>query len=625
MSAGPPDSCPPPCPDPERLRAFRDGSLSDDDRRAVAHHLESCRPCRVAVWGEASPSTPTGLHVGTLGPGTATDPNARPSFPSRLGAYEVQEVIGQGGMGVVCRAWHGRLKRLAAVKFLRPDRISASRLARFLREMEAVGRFDHPNIVRALDADEAGGYHYLVMEYLSGASLAQVIADGPVPVEAACELVRQAAVGMQFAHEQGLVHRDLKPSNLFLTPDGTVKVLDFGLALLREEVVPDERLTSSGEVMGTADFMAPEQGAGGTEVDIRADIYSLGCTLFALLTGQPPYAGPNHRSMYQKVQAHNHASVPSARDRRPDVPAALDAVLVRMLAKSPGNRFATPAQVADALAPFSRREGLADLLRNSRGGTDSISSAVTIKAPAPPPRRRWVMTAVAGLAVVAAVALLVWSANRGGESGGPGPNPPRLPRPGEWQELLTTPPDVLQAPPKRKHWHLSPEERELRVDTGGTCLFKLGQTDADDYEIEVEVQQTHWIGGFGVFFGYRRLPGGDGKGYRYQSIELESDGAPPVRREFRLQRALSWKDPPHERIHNFSSESVPAPGVDGCLLRLAVAGGQLRQVSWEGKPLPLLLQANAPPPLDAADGKGAFGLTVHNCTCVFRRARFLYR
>ena len=184
-------------------------------------------------------------------------------------------------MGTVYKALHTRLKRLVALKLLPEHRTqNPEALARFQREMEAVGQLDHPHLVRAHDAGEAEGQHYLVMEFLDGIDLAHLVRrTGPFLVADACEAVRQAAMGLQHAHEHGLVHRDVKPSNLMLSTDGMVKVLDLGLARLCPETPVEEDVTASGQVMGSADYMAPEQCLDARDVDGRADIYSLGGTL----------------------------------------------------------------------------------------------------------------------------------------------------------------------------------------------------------------------------------------------------------------------------------------------------------------------------------------------------------
>jgi serine/threonine protein kinase len=229
--------------------------------------------------------------------------NLASALPQQLGPYQLFEELGHGAMGTVYRALHVKLKRVVALKVLSAARLGDPGAAdRFAREMEAIGKLDHVNIVRATDAGEAEGFPFLVMEFLNGLDLAQLVKRrGALPLADACEVIRQAALGLQHAHEHHLVHRDVKPSNLLLTPEGRVKVLDLGLALLPREPQAREALTEVGQVMGTFDFMAPEQAADVRNVDIRADIYSLGCTLYYLMVGQPPFGPPEIRYSYEKA------------------------------------------------------------------------------------------------------------------------------------------------------------------------------------------------------------------------------------------------------------------------------------------------------------------------------------
>lgn len=292
-----------------------------------------------------------------------------------LGPYELVERIGQGGMGAVYKARHVHLKRTVAVKLLRTERTCDPRaVARFQAEMEAVGRLDHPNLVRAHDAGEAEGRHFLVMEHVDGLDLARLVrSSGPLPVADACEIIRQVAIGLHHAHQHGLVHRDVKPSNVMRTADGGVKILDLGLARLLHDQPATRQLTETGQVLGTGDYIAPEQGQDAGNADARSDIYSLGCTLYFLLAGQAPFAGPQHRTFIEKVVAHATQPFPLITAVRDDIPESLVAILARMTAKSPVERFQTGADVAAALGQFtrsprSRRESVRRLPRLARGG-----------------------------------------------------------------------------------------------------------------------------------------------------------------------------------------------------------------------------------------------------------------
>jgi serine/threonine protein kinase len=390
------------CPSAEELAGFGRGTLDESRLAEVANHLGECLPCRsrLAACDWEGDRLLAGLReLAAEGPTPAAqaceplktwarqlpiDRLTRDSAQAhtaevitqleheeiaRVGPYHLLERLGSGGFGTVYRALHVKLKRPFAVKVLSPRRMADPQtLQRFQREMEAVGRLDHVHIVRATDAGEADGYHYLAMEFVEGIDLTQLVGRlGSLAVSDACEVIRQAALGLQFAHEHGLVHRDVKPSNLLLTTDGVVKVLDLGLALLGGERPANGALTDVGQMMGTADFMAPEQAWDSHGVDIRADIYSLGCTLYKLLSGHAPFSGKEYDSARKKVMAHACLPMPAIREQRPDVPGELVAVLDRMTAKERDQRFATPAAVADVLAEFAAGSDPKTLARRALG------------------------------------------------------------------------------------------------------------------------------------------------------------------------------------------------------------------------------------------------------------------
>jgi len=299
-----------------------------------------------------------------------------------LGNYVILDKIGEGGMGQVFQARHRRMERVVAVKVLPEAAMSAPEaVQRFHREVKAAARLSHPNIVTAYDADEAGGVHFLVMEYVEGTDLASLVQKrGTLSVDRAVDYVRQAAKGLKYAHGQNIVHRDVKPSNLLLDPTGTVKILDLGIARLREDpgsdgATADAALTREGAVMGTVDFMSPEQGLNTKHADARSDVYSLGCTLFWLLMGEPMYAG---ETLMVKLAAHREQPVPSLRHLRADVPPSVDTVFRRMVAKKPIDRQQSMTEV---LADLSACGGV-----GASGGAGpapaSAATAETVDRPA---------------------------------------------------------------------------------------------------------------------------------------------------------------------------------------------------------------------------------------------------
>jgi serine/threonine protein kinase len=265
-----------------------------------------------------------------------------------IGPYKVLSEIGRGGMGIVYLGEHLKLQRRVAIKTL-PKEQTKDKLAleRFYREARALAALDHENIVQAHDVNEWDGSHSLVMEYVPGVNLqTQVDEKGPIPWPTAVEYIKQACRGLQHAHQKGLVHRDIKPGNLLVDDKGTLKVLDLGLARCFRNA--KDNLTGDlgdGSVLGSIDYISPEQALGDDKVDIRADIYSLGATFFTLITGKPPFEG----SIAQKLTQHQLKAPPLLHDCRPEVPEDLSEVVARMMAKDPGDRYATPAQVIAAL------------------------------------------------------------------------------------------------------------------------------------------------------------------------------------------------------------------------------------------------------------------------------------
>ncbi|HVL15478.1 MAG TPA: serine/threonine-protein kinase [Gemmata sp.] len=270
-----------------------------------------------------------------------------------LGSYLVLDQIGSGGMGHVYLAEHINMQRLVALKVFPPQLFDTDPVARerFFREARVTARLDHPNIVRMFDMSQEGKLLYLVMEYVEGISIQAMVArHGPLPLPAACHYARQVAFGLQHAHEMGLVHRDIKPANLLVDRAGVVKILDLGL--VRSEAEAGSGLTrqlDSKTVLGTADYVAPEQVVDSSSVDVRADVYSLGATLYFALTGRTlfPEGRVTQKLVWQQIRE------PTPVDRlRPAVPPELAAVVHRMLAKKREDRYQTSAEVFDALAPF---------------------------------------------------------------------------------------------------------------------------------------------------------------------------------------------------------------------------------------------------------------------------------
>jgi hypothetical protein len=410
------------CPSPGVLEGLLAERLSGPERDSVETHVECCAPCQEHLARlsdrtlravappsgcrdepdpepdeaflrrlRAVPPPSVSRHHGPLPSAAGEPPFAAGPGPEaawfengRLGRYEVLGKLGERGMGAVFKARHAELGKVVALKVLPAGAMDEVRVARFRNEIRAIGRLDHPNIVAAHDAGELGGVHFLVMDFVQGLDLARVLErHGRLSVPDACEAVRQAALGLQHAFERGLVHRDVKPSNLMLAPGGRVQVLDLGLARSFAEAAADT-LTARGILLGTADYLAPEQWEHAHAADTRADIYSLGCTLYHLLAGRPPFAGERYYSVLQKMRAHLETPPQPITQLRPEVPAGLAAVLDRMLAKDPARRFQSPAEVAEALRPFTSGADLAALLgADVAANAPAADLAAGVPTPAP--------------------------------------------------------------------------------------------------------------------------------------------------------------------------------------------------------------------------------------------------
>lgn len=365
------------CPTDEILRSFLSGTTDTATATETVLHIVQCVSCRdrVASWNEKPRleqilrAFADGSDVGPHQTGydlvaAAEETKIYPLHPlRRIGQYDLLRSIGRGGGGEVFEAIHIRLRRRLAVKILsKKDTEDEIIRRRFIREMESIGQLDHPHIVHAHDAGEADGTLYLAMELVNGENVEHLARRvGPLPVAEACEIIRQAALGLQHIHEHGLVHRDLKPSNLLTSADG-IKIADLGLALLRHENSTDDQLTGHHTILGTADYIAPEQTEKSHHVDIRADIYSLGCTLFRLLSGQPPFTGPENNTPMKKMWAHQSHPIPDIQQFRQDVPAKLAMLLNKLMAKNPSDRFSEPWELAEALVPFSHASDVPSLV-----------------------------------------------------------------------------------------------------------------------------------------------------------------------------------------------------------------------------------------------------------------------
>ncbi len=414
-------------PNLDELTEFDHGQLPPARHDAVEQHVAVCADCcqrlesidddpLITLLRTSAGLVPhEALHdTQDLLPGTPDTPPKESA--SRIGVppelanhprYRVLGMLGSGGMGIVFKAEHRLMERTVALKIIHKSLTERTEaVERFRQEVKLAARLSHPNIVAAYDAEHVGDLHFLVMEYIDGTDLDQLVrTKGPLPIALACEIVHQAALGLQHAHERGMVHRDLKPHNLLWTPAEQIKILDFGLARFCSEYNCNS-LTAPGVVLGTPDYIAPEQALDARKADIRADIYSLGCTLFFLLTGRPPFL---EGSALQKLMAHQQRTPPSPANFRSDMPAELIRIIERLMAKHPEQRYRTPAEVAEQLAPFAAGSTKsfvaiqADVHPNDADSPTISFAPMTCAKKAIP--RRWLLALVAIAAVVVATLL----------------------------------------------------------------------------------------------------------------------------------------------------------------------------------------------------------------------------
>jgi len=428
----------PSCPDRTQLLQLIDGELPPPDQAELTQHLDGCPHCQQAVEGLASGGkswADTAAHLSGEHPGEACDPaltravkelascgkpegtqadhttadepgaqpdgdlsflapSQKPGHLGRLGHYEILEVVGRGGMGVVLKAFDEKLHRVVAIKVLAPQlATSVTSRRRFLREAHAAAAVAHEHVVAIHAVEDGGPIPYLVMQFVGGCSLEERLKrTGPLQVKEILRIGMQAACGLAAAHAQGLVHRDIKPANILLENGiERVKLTDFGLA----RAMDDTSLTQSGVIAGTPMFMAPEQ-ARGEAVDPRADLFSLGSVLYTLCTGRPPFRASTTMGVLKRVSEDAPQPI---REVNPDVPGWLEAIVMKLLAKEPAQRFQTAAEVAELLG-----QHLAHLQQ-----PHLVAQPAMIVMPAPGRRRRWLVAVllVAAIVPVAAVLLLV--------------------------------------------------------------------------------------------------------------------------------------------------------------------------------------------------------------------------
>jgi hypothetical protein len=544
---------------------------------------------------------------------TPVGPRPAGSAVPELPGLELQEKLGQGGMGVVYRAWDARLAQLRAIKVIRRVRgLEDEAEQRFHREARAVARLDHPGIVRIFALGEHAEALYICMELMDGGGLDGRLRQGPLGVRVATDLVRRVAMAVQHAHEHLVLHRDLKPANVLLAADGSPKVADFGLAKLLDV---EDGLTQTGAVMGTASYMAPEQADGRPEsVGVAADVWALGTILYECLSGRLAFKGATRSATLELVKRGRPVPLSGL---RPEIPPELEAICSKCLEKRPERRFATAGALAEALGGW---------LESSAGEGR-------------PQRRGWSKRGLRRVWLAAALLVLVVSG--GGlivlvRPGSVAPSDPPARTavlvPGTWHPLLDREPKAIHWPVPGNHSHklYRPEIPELMVSCEGLGLMELGRTSAPRYQVAMTIHQNPWAGGIGLFLGYQTRRVGEQDVVTYQTLELVSVPPPAgsINPHFRVfwvqttlpavegQRPLSSRRIGHSRPFILSA--------DDHRIEVTVGSRGLEGVSWDGTVLPELCTGSATAPPREGDYAGAFGIYAENGNGAFREAFYLF-
>ena len=596
------------CPTERELLAYYHACAPHSAHATIESHLEHCQTCLLRLDAQDQKSDTIVQALSTmpdvredepqfralrshlLGPTVSLtgdidgqDTSGELELPTRVGTYELFEFIGSGATGKVYKARHQKLDRVVAVKIIDPISVRDPRsMLRFLDEMKAVGRLDHPHVIRATDAGEEDGLHFLVMEYAPGLDLSTLISrHGPLAIADACEIIRQASLGIDFAHSQGIIHRDVKPSNLLLCSNGQVKLLDLGLAVIQDDSYP----TRSGEntALGTADYMSPEQWLDASSVESPTDLYGLGCTLFKLLTGHAPYSR-SAKTVVAKREAHLHQTLPSVRSQRADVPLPLQRIIERLMAKEASARGPSAKQLGETLGQLVAGANLSKLASEFNQDKQTAPSWPAYVSPVASPastawrpvHRRFVIT---GLAGSAALFLL---------SGWLGRQTKRPTLDDRWRSLSPTkmsafvPLDPLAVVDHDKR------VKTITVSATDEMLVELGSPIRASFDITTTLCQEQWEHPSGVFFKCHSHASLAGVTHLFECILLTLDPDS-------VSHRLVWKscryhidDGRVDRADQLLGQTnVPLrSGADRNALQVSVGRTRFPEVAWNGVKLP---------------------------------------
>jgi eukaryotic-like serine/threonine-protein kinase len=649
------------CPTRSELSAFLSGDTSNDVSIQIEAHVSSCPHCMASVDQLEEQSDIVVQALATLpasdddefefqrvqnellartspSPGNGTSfieqsaidrqiERSEPLVPTQLGAYKLLEEIGRGATGTVYRVQHQKLDRIFAMKVLHKDKSAdVESSARFLQEMKAIGRLDHPHIVRATDAGEDQGYQYLVMEHSPGLDVSEILRRlGPLSIADACEIARQAALGLQHAHQFGVIHRDVKPSNLLLTSEGQVKLLDLGLVAVRHGTVPGDPEQNP---RGTADYMAPEQWTDYAHVDERADLYSLGCALFKMLSGTAPFH-PLPDQFASKMQAHLSAAIPRLSGLRCDVPPELEQLLVGSLAKRPDDRY----QAAAAL--------LADLTSLAKGADlKSLAGRLGLPSPDPElaaetrsdnshaalsrriPRRTMLLGGAAAASLAAIYGRRFWT-----------PAPKVVTD--SWRSLAPVSSELLLSLDDDVKWSYEPADASIAISAGRYALVNLGQPLVGAFSLRTAFRLLSQDCRAGVFFRHHsrvqnRLPVQDFHLVEYIPTAVDGSEESILQWSYVLTRGTASD---HQlETKQWAWTPAIAPGKHAQLeIMLGLEG--FPGIIWCGKRLPesvwiLTSEGRQKTQISnerlRADYRGCLGLLASNGSATFYRPQLMY-
>ncbi len=560
--------------------------------------------------------------------------------PRILGQYELLRKIGSGGMGSVYKARHQHLRNIVAIKVLPPEKMAKpDAISRFENEIQAIGCLEHPNIVRATDAQEIDGLHFLVMEFVKGPDLQSLVKHhGPLDANTACELIRQAAAGLEVIFEKNLIHRDIKPSNLAITREGVLKILDLGLAKLKTDA---DNSTQTGAVFGTLDYMSPEQTKDSKTVDIRTDIYSLGCTLYHLLTGSAPFE--HHTSALVKLHAIWEEGFPELPADREDITEELRTVLRKMTARNPEDRFQTPVEVVVAMEALTDKDLTSipweeiEQQQQSLGQSSSKSlhspsietcRLQTRKENADNHRKLiWFLSGAGSLVALMILFAMAPLFNNAKEEGTnpESPQPKKLPV----ADVVPTPSEIPKGTihpicfpsDQESHYRILDTKDGVHVISNHRSLLAVGDYQTGQQEIHVQIHQSQWKkGGLGLFLGYHPATRFGGLG-QFQTLSLDRK----ISGKFRLNRNwLGFNDGREERAAGYHSNSYQKDlefDNQPVTLTLRFHGGWLEEILLNGE---LIKELSGPKKINPAQvagmkftDQGLWGFYVNDSSGIF--------